>query len=204
MLFDEDSFPTGEPALVPIRNRAMDCMRCMLSKSRRKVVFGVGKADRPILAFLGEAPGENEDLSGEPFVGNAGKLLDKMIAAMGLKREDVYILNVINCRPPENRDPTKEELEACREFWTQQLRAVRPQVIVALGKVAAVALMKKTMAVHEFRGKWFEWEGIPVRVTFHPAYLIRQVGASSKKEAWDDLQEVMARVGLKKGESNGI
>ena len=138
--------------------------------------------------FVGEAPGEDEDLKGEPFVGKAGQLLTKMIEAMGLRRQDVYICNTVKCRPPNNRNPEPEELAACEPFLKGQLASVKPEVIVTLGKFAAQALLREQTPISRLRGQWREYEGIPVMPTFHPAYLLRD--PSKKKETWEDLKKV--------------
>lgn len=156
------------------------------------MVFGHGNGESPDMAFLGEGPGENEDRQGKPFVGRAGELLDKMIEAMSYSREQIYICNVVGCRPPSNRRPEPEEIDACRSFFTEQLRIVRPRIIVCLGATAAQSLLKTSKKISELRGRWFEWEGIPVRATYHPAYLLRD--ASKKKDAWADLQFVIKRI----------
>jgi len=170
----------------------MICCRCGLASTRTTVVFGVGNPERPLLALVGEGPGANEDKQGVPFIGKAGGLLDKMLAAMLLKRENLYICNAVQCRPPENRKPESDEIKACSEFLIGQLRVVRPHVVLALGGTAIAALCKQTRPMKELRGRWFEWEGIPVRATYHPAYLLRE--PSMKKAAWEDLQAVIARL----------
>lgn len=158
------------------------------------MVFGEGNVDRPVIAFVGEGPGANEDQSGKPFVGRSGKLLDKMLLAMGLERDKIYICNVVGCRPPENRKPEQGEMDACREFLVGQLRAVRPLTIITMGATASQALLSSSKSVGNLRESWHEWESIPVRVTFHPAYLLRNPEA--KGAAWSDLKAVMARLGL--------
>lgn len=147
---------------------------------------------RPRVAFVGEGPGANEDAEGEPFVGRSGQLLDKMIGAMRLKRKDVYICNVVCCRPPDNRRPQADEIFACRGYLFAQLRAVQPEVIVALGMTATEVLLNKAKKPKSVREKWHEWEGIPLRATFHPAYLLRE--PTQKKAAWDDLKAVMQKL----------
>jgi uracil-DNA glycosylase family 4 len=169
------------------------CTRCKLHKGRHNIVFGVGDA-RARLMFVGEAPGEDEDLKGEPFVGRAGQLLTKMIEAMGLSREQVYICNTVKCRPPNNRNPEPDELETCEPFLKGQLAAVKPEVIVTLGKFAAQALLRDDTAISRLRGQWREYEGIPLMATFHPAYLLRSPGEKGK--VWDDLKQVMKKLGL--------
>ncbi len=171
-----------------------DCTRCRLCEGRTKLVFGVGNP-RARLMFVGEGPGADEDRQGEPFVGRAGQLLDKIIAAMGLSRQEVYIGNVVKCRPPENRTPLPDESATCLPFLEAQIRIIRPAVIVALGKTAAVGLTGVPIdSITRERGRWLEVHGVPVKVTFHPAYLLRSPAA--KRPVWEDMQDVMARLGL--------
>jgi DNA polymerase len=160
-------------------------------------VFGVGAEDTPLM-FVGEGPGEQEDLRGEPFVGKAGELLDKMIEAMGWARKDVYIANTVKCRPPGNRNPQPDELEQCMPFLLAQIRAIAPRIIVALGRPAANQLLGIDAPISTLRGKFHELHGVKVMPTFHPAYLLREPG--KKREAWADLKLVMAeldRLGIK-------
>ncbi|HSN15228.1 MAG TPA: uracil-DNA glycosylase, partial [Anaeromyxobacteraceae bacterium] len=159
---------------------------------RTSLVFGVGNP-RADLAFVGEGPGADEDREGEPFVGKAGQLLTRMIEAMGYRRQDVYIANVVKCRPPGNRNPEPDEIEACEPFLRGQLAAIAPKVIVALGKFAAQTLLRDTTPISRLRGRWFEYGGIRLMPTFHPAYLLRS--PEEKKKAWDDLQLVMKELG---------
>ena len=180
------------PLLADVRTELGECTRCKLCKGRHKIVFGVG-SERARLVFVGEAPGEDEDLQGEPFVGKAGQLLTKMIEAMGLRREDVYICNTVKCRPPNNRNPEPDELAACEPFLKGQLAALQPEVIVTLGKFAAQALLRDGAAISRLRGNWREYEGIPLMPTFHPAYLLRSPGEKGK--VWGDLQLVMKKLG---------
>jgi DNA polymerase len=192
-LFPREVLQSGSgAALRVLQDRARICQKCKLHESRTNVVFGVGCDIEPPLAFVGEGPGENEDLQGKPFVGRAGELLDRMIAAMGFKRESVYICNVVGCRPPGNRPPEPDEIAACKEFLVGQLRVVRPKVIVTLGATASQSLLKSTKKIGDLRGRWFVWEDIPVRATYHPAYLLRD--ARKKKDAWSDLQFVLQRL----------
>jgi DNA polymerase len=155
-------------------------------------VFGVGNPSAE-LVFVGEGPGEDEDLQGEPFVGRAGQLLTKMIEAMGYRRDEIYIANVVKCRPPGNRNPEPDEIEACEPFLRAQLAAIRPKVIVALGKFAAQTLLRDTSPISKLRGKWFSYEGVRLMPTFHPAYLLRS--PNEKGKAWEDLQMVMKALG---------
>jgi uracil-DNA glycosylase family 4 len=171
-----------------------DCTRCKLCSGRNKVVFGVGNPEAE-LVFVGEAPGADEDMQGEPFVGRAGKLLTKMIEAMGYTREQVYICNVVKCRPPENRDPEPDEVEACEPFLKAQLAIIKPKVIVALGRYACQCLIRTTEPMGKIRGKWTSYEGISLMPTFHPAYLLRS--PSKKREVWEDLQLVIGALGKK-------
>ena len=184
-----------------LRAEALGCRRCRLCETRNKVVFGVGKSDSPVIAFVGEGPGADEDRQGEPFVGKAGQLLTAAITkGLGLQREDVYICNVVKCRPPENRTPMVDEVEACNPFLFRQLEIMSPKVIVTLGAPAQAALTGNLGGITKIRGKWLEWRGIPLMPTFHPAYILRSPAA--KKPFWEDLQLVMDRVGLKSvGES---
>lgn len=171
-----------------------NCTRCKLHKGRTKLVYGVGNP-KAELVFVGEGPGRDEDMQGEPFVGRAGKLLTQMIEAMGLRREDVYICNVVKCRPPENRLPEKDEIATCSPFLMRQLAAINPKVICALGSCASQTLLQTTEGISRFRGEWFDFRGSKFIATYHPAYLLRNPGA--KGEVWKDLQKVMAVLGLK-------
>jgi DNA polymerase len=181
-------------ALRVIREDLGDCTRCRLHKQGRKqIVFGVGnpKAD---LMFIGEAPGADEDQQGEPFVGRAGQLLNNMIKAMGLQREDVYIANIIKCRPPGNRTPERDECETCSPFLMRQIAVIQPKIIVALGAIAAKTLLAINAPMSELRGHWYDFRGTKLAVTYHPAFLLRD--PRQKKEAWKDLQMVMKTLGL--------
>jgi uracil-DNA glycosylase family 4 len=170
-----------------------NCTRCKLHKGRTKLVFGVGnpKAD---LVFVGEGPGRDEDQQGEPFVGRAGKLLTQMIEAMGLRRNDVYICNVVKCRPPENRLPEKDEITTCSPFLMRQLAIIQPKVICCLGSCSAQTLLQTNQGISRFRGEWFDFRGSKLIATYHPAYLLRNPAA--KGEVWKDLKKVMAVLGL--------
>ena len=190
--------PGADPAerLAALRTGPLaDCRACKLHRGRRQVVFGVGDPSARIL-FVGEGPGANEDRLGEPFVGKAGQLLDRIIEAMGLARSDVYIANIVKCRPPDNRDPEPDEVAACEPYLQQQIRIVRPEVLVALGRVAAVTLLRTETSLSRLRGRWHTYEGIPLRATYHPAFLLRQ--PDMKRNAWQDVQAVMERLGLKR------
>ena len=185
---------TGKAGLQVVRDDLGDCKRCKLAPSRTNLVFGVGNPDAE-LVFVGEAPGADEDAQGEPFVGKAGQLLTKMIEAMGYTRQDVYICNVLKCRPPGNRNPEPDEVAACEPFLKRQLAAIRPRMIVALGKFAVQCLLRDESPISRLRGNFRTYEGIPLMPTFHPAYLLRQ--PDEKRLAWLDLQEVMKRFGKK-------
>ena len=178
------------PTLDEVRRALGDCKRCKLCSGRKNLVFGVG-SPKARLVFVGEGPGAEEDNQGIPFVGAAGQLLTKMIAAMGYSRDEVYICNVVKCRPPGNRNPEPDEIEACQPFLEAQLNAIRPSVIIALGKFAAQTLARTDTPITRLRGQWREYVGIPLMPTFHPAYLLRN--PAEKKAAWADLQAVMAR-----------
>jgi DNA polymerase len=173
-----------------------DCHRCRLGEGRNKLVFGVGN-ERSSLVFVGEGPGADEDEQGIPFVGRAGQLLTQMIEntakreGIPLQRKDVYICNVVKCRPPGNRTPEPDEMEICGEFLYRQLTAIRPKAICALGGTAARAVTGHKEGVTKMRGKWFKWRDIPVMVTYHPSYLLRPYNENAKREAWEDLKKVL-------------
>lgn len=193
------AIPSGRRSLLQVREELGDCHRCGLSEERNAIVFGCGSEQAPLM-FIGEAPGAEEDRTGEPFVGPAGQLLDKMIVAMGWQRESVYIANVLKCRPPKNRDPKAEEVAACEGFLASQIAAIAPRVIVTLGKPAAHLLLGTRESMGDLRGLWQEHQGIPVMPTYHPAYLLRE--PAKKREAWADLQQVIKRLdelGIKPG-----
>lgn len=181
-------------ALKLIREDIGECTRCRLHKGRNKLVFGVGNVNADLM-FIGEGPGADEDAQGEPFVGRAGQLLNNMITAMGIKREDVYIANVVKCRPPGNRTPEKDECDTCSPFLMCQIDVIRPKVIVALGAVAAKNLLAVNDSMANLRGRWYEFKNSKLLVTYHPAYLLRD--PRQKKEAWKDLQMAMKELGLK-------
>lgn len=184
-----DAIARGAEGLRQVRDLLGDCQRCGLCRGRRNIVFGTGNPEAALM-FVGEAPGADEDVQGEPFVGAAGQLLTKMIAAMGFSRQDVYIANVIKCRPPQNRNPEPEEVAACEPFLKRQLAAIRPRMIVALGKFAAQSLCGERTPITRLRGNFRSYEGIPVMPTYHPAFLLRTPEA--KRQAWADLQAVLA------------
>jgi uracil-DNA glycosylase len=182
-----------DDTLLKIREDIGDCTRCKLHKGRHKIVFGDGNP-KAELVFIGEGPGADEDIQGLPFVGRAGKLLTQMIEAMGLQRKDVYICNVVKCRPPENRAPEPDEVTTCSPFLLRQIDVIQPKVIVCLGAVAAKTLLETTRGISQFRGEWLRWRGRKLMATYHPAYLLRNPNA--KGEVWKDLQKVMAELGL--------
>jgi uracil-DNA glycosylase family 4 len=177
-----------------IRESLGECTRCRLHEQRNKIVFGAGNL-RAELVFVGEGPGHDEDMQGLPFVGRAGKLLTQMIEAMGLQREDVYICNVVKCRPPENRKPEDDEVATCSPYLYRQLDVIAPKAIVCLGGVAAQTLLKTKDPISRFRGNWFDFRNTKLLATYHPAYLLRNPNA--KGEVWKDLQKVMVLLGLK-------
>ena len=179
-----------DDTLPKIREDIGDCTRCKLHKGRNKIVFGDGhpKAE---LVFIGEGPGADEDYQGLPFVGRAGKLLTQMIEAMGLQRKDVYICNVVKCRPPENRTPEPDEMEICGQFLFRQLSVIRPKAICALGATAARALLGRKEGVTRLRGNWYKWRDLPLMVTYHPSYLLRPYNQNAKREAWEDLKKAL-------------
>ena len=187
--------PAGETLLQIIQDIG-DCKRCRLHEERNKIVFGVGNEHSP-LVFVGEGPGADEDAQGIPFVGRAGQLLTQMIEGtakkegMPLHREDIYICNVVKCRPPGNRTPEPDEMAVCGEFLFRQLITIRPKAICALGGTAARALTGHKEGVMKMRGKWFQWRDIPVMVTYHPSYLLRPYNQDAKREAWEDLKKVL-------------
>jgi len=195
--------PIELPSLVPADDTLAkisadigDCTRCRLCKGRNKIVFGDGDANSR-LVFVGEGPGADEDAQGIPFVGRAGQLLTQMIEGTSakegipLKRADVYICNVVKCRPPENRTPEPDEMEICGQFLFRQLSVIKPKAVCALGSTAAKALLGGRDGVTKLRGKWHKWNDIPLMVTYHPSYLLRPYNQNAKKEAWEDLKKVL-------------
>ena len=181
-------FASPADALAAVREDLGECVRCKLSGlGRRQIVFGVGNPNADLM-FVGEAPGADEDVQGEPFVGRAGQLLTAIIEAMGLRREDVYIANVIKCRPPGNRNPEPDEVETCEPFLFQQIDIIKPKVIVALGKFGAQTLLRTLDPISRLRGRVYEFRGAKLVPTFHPAYLLRN--PSSKREVWEDMKLV--------------
>jgi DNA polymerase len=190
VLLDPDPPPFA--SFADLEREAMACTKCPLSQTRTQVVFGAGDPAANLM-FVGEGPGEQEDLRGIPFVGRAGQLLTKMIEAMGYRRDEVYIANVIKCRPPDNRNPEPDEVETCEPFLFQQIAAIQPKVIVALGSFAAKTLLKTTAPISRLRGRVYEYQGAKLVPTFHPSYLLRSPG--QKREAWDDLKVALGLLG---------
>jgi DNA polymerase len=189
-------------AFAELRERAMACVKCPhLASSRRNVVFGVGNIDAELM-FIGEAPGADEDEQGEPFVGKAGQLLTRIITAMGLTRDSVYIANILKCRPDTpgqasgNRKPTSEEMQTCIPYLHEQIDLIRPKVIVALGATAVEGLLGKTIGITRFRGNWQTYRGLPLMPTYHPAYLLRNQASIEKRRVWEDMMQVMEKLGM--------
>jgi DNA polymerase len=179
-----------------IRKSLGDCKRCKLSSSRKQIVFGVGDPQAR-LVFVGEGPGADEDAKGEPFVGDAGRMLNRIITAMGLQREQVYICNVVKCRPPQNRNPESNEISACSPFLLRQLLSVKPEAIVALGTFAAQTVLQTKEPISKLRGKFRDFHGIPLMPTYHPSYLLRTGGNSASFwDVWSDMTQVLQLLGL--------
>jgi uracil-DNA glycosylase len=186
--------PEKRRLLEELRQKIQDCQECALGETRTKFVFGTGRADARLM-FVGEAPGRDEDLQGEPFVGRAGKLLTKMIEAMGLQRADVYIGNILKCRPPDNRTPSVAEMAVCLPYIRQQIEIIEPEVVCALGATALKGLLgDPSVAIGKMRGRFLEWNGLKLMPTYHPAYLLRSPG--EKRKTWADLQKIMVELGL--------
>jgi len=194
---EASSAPSPDPPAVPsgsleaLREEIGDCRRCKLAPARTHLVFGSGNSKAELM-FVGEAPGQDEDLQGLPFVGRAGQLLTKIIEAIELKRDDVYIANILKCRPPNNRPPEPDEIAACRGFVARQIEHIRPLIIVALGKFAAQTLLDVETPISRIRGKFFDHRGIPLIPTYHPSYLLRN--PSAKREVWEDMKAVRERL----------
>jgi DNA polymerase len=185
--------PERSVTLEQVRETLGECTRCRLCEGRTQIVFGDGNPDAELM-FVGEGPGEQEDLRGIPFCGRAGELLTRMIErGLGLQRSDVYICNIVKCRPPRNRTPLADEVSSCRPFLDGQIDAVRPKVIVALGKPAASLLLGRDIAITRVRGTWHEYRGLPVMPTFHPAYVLRQYTPQNRRLVWDDLRAALER-----------
>jgi uracil-DNA glycosylase family 4 len=176
-------------------NEVRGCTKCRLCETRANTVFGEGDADAEVF-FIGEGPGENEDLSGRPFVGRAGELLNKWIAAMGLRREQVFIANIVKCRPPDNRVPAPDEVATCTPYLQRQLEIVRPRVIMTLGLPSAKYMLQLNLSMGKMRGNWYDWRGIKLMPTYHPAYVLRQYTVETRSAVWSDLKKVMTELGL--------
>jgi uracil-DNA glycosylase len=190
-----DSSEFSELDLPELRELALDCRRCRLCEGRNNVVFGSGKTDNPLICFIGEGPGAEEDKRGEPFVGRAGQLLtDSIEKGLKLSRSDVYICNVVKCRPPENRTPLPDEMQACVPYLYRQLELINPKVIITLGQPAQLATTGIDLGITKLRGQWQTWRGFPLMPTLHPAYLLRNPPA--KKDFWEDLKSVMEFLGI--------
>ena len=173
------------------RQTICNCVACPLGTTRNKFVYGVGNTNADLM-FVGEGPGAEEDQRGEPFVGRAGQLLDKILAAMQLSRDEVYIANVVKCRPPNNRDPLPEEMNTCMPYLREQIRLIEPKILCALGRIAGQALLNTSTPLGKLRGQWHQFEGIPLLVTYHPAALLRF--QQYKKPTWEDMQLIMAKL----------
>ena len=196
-LFAVPSAALGAKSLEELRAEIGDCRRCKLCAGRTQIVYGVGNPHARLM-FVGEGPGRDEDLQGEPFVGRAGQLLNDIITkGMGLKREDVYIANVVKCRPPENRNPEPDEVAACEPFLKKQIDLIRPEIIVGLGKFAVQTLLQSKVPITKLRGAWHRYHGIKLMPTFHPAYLLRN--PADKKLVWEDIKKVIKELS---GENN--
>jgi len=189
-----------EQLLAPLRERALVCVKCPhLAASRTQVVFGVGNPDAEVM-FVGEAPGADEDLQGEPFVGRAGQLLTKIIEAMGFQRDDVYIANVLKCRPdmppgePGNRKPRADEMATCLPYLREQIAIIQPRCLVALGATAMEGLLDESRPMNTLRGRWHDFQGIPLMATYHPAYLLRNQSNTEKRKVWEDMLQVLERL----------
>ena len=186
-----------ESPYLSLKERILNCQKCQLSQGRKNAVPGEGNLGTELM-FVGEAPGRDEDIQGRPFVGRAGQLLTKIIHAMQFKREEVYITNIVKCRPPENRNPHKEEIEMCQDYLREQLEMIKPEVIVTLGKVAADLFIQSKLGMTALRGSFYEFNNIKVMPTFHPSYIIRNEGNKElKKMVWEDMKKVMAFLGKK-------
>ena len=186
-----DSIQHKSEALKLLRDEIGDCRRCKLWKHRKNIVFGEGSSGAALM-FIGEGPGREEDIHARPFVGDAGKLLTKMIIKMGMKREGVYIANIVKCRPPSNRNPEEDEIAACRPFVEKQVEIINPDVIMSLGRISSNALTGANIPISRLRGNFFNYRGIPLMPTFHPAYLMRN--PKDKWLTWDDVQKVLVKL----------
>ena len=197
-VFDAPPLSTDEKRarlLALDNNEVRGCTKCRLCETRTNTVFGEGDPDAQIF-FIGEGPGENEDLKGRPFIGRAGELLDKWITAMGLRREQVFIANIVKCRPPGNRVPAPDEVATCTPYLQRQLEIVRPRVIMTLGLPSAKYMLQLNLSMGKMRGNWYQWRGIKLMPTYHPAYVLRQYTVETRSAVWSDLKKVMAELGL--------
>jgi len=183
----DDPSPSRIITLEEVRKELRDCKRCKLHRTRRTIVFGEGN-EKATLMFVGEGPGYDEDVQGRPFVGKAGQLLTKIIESINLSREEVYIANIVKCRPPQNRNPEPDEIQSCNPFLMDQIRVIRPKIICALGTFAAQTLLKTSTKISELRGKIFDIEGIKVIPTYHPAFLLRN--PERKRDVWEDMKKI--------------
>lgn len=206
MLLPSPTLPPFQAPLLPVEEKrrrlaAMDanevtgCTKCRLCQTRTRTVFGEGDADAKVF-FIGEGPGENEDLTGLPFVGRAGELLNKMVGAMGLRREQAFISNIVKCRPPGNREPAADETGTCTPYLLRQLEIVRPRVIVTLGRPSSQYMLQSKLSMSRLRGQWHDWRGIKLMPTYHPAYVLRNYTDQTRAAVWSDLRQVMGEVGL--------
>lgn len=201
--FTETSLPKPDngqakpvPALEDLRKKALSCKECDLWRMRKNVVFGAG-SPKAALMFVGEAPGMEEDLQGVPFVGRAGKLLTKIIESIGLRRKDVYIANVLKCRPPNNRNPFPGEILTCEGYLIKQIELIKPKVVCALGKFAAQSLLRSTVPISKLRGEFYDFHGTKLMPTFHPAYLLRNPG--EKRKVWEDMKKIRRKISKNAG-----
>ena len=193
-LIKEPADPGAEACFLPeLEKQMLDCTLCRLHQGRTRLVFGEGSAQAEVV-FVGGSPGRDDDPQGRPFADEAGQLLTKIVQAMGLSREQVYICNVVKCRPPEDREPETDEIASCLPFLKKQLECIRPKVICSLGRVAGQALLGAPFRIAQQRGKWSTYNYIPVMPTFHPAYLLH--APSAKRQVWEDIQKIMKRLGL--------
>ena len=197
MEFISSSPSSEDSSYLSLKERIIHCQKCALSQRRKNAVPGEGNLGAELM-FVGEAPGHDEDIQGRPFVGKAGQILTKIINAMQFKREDVYITNVVKCRPPDNRNPSREEIEKCQEYLLEQLEMIKPRVIVTLGKVATDFFIRSSLGMTALRGNFYEFGDIQVMPTFHPSYIIRNEGnIKIKKMVWEDMKKVMTFLGKK-------
>jgi uracil-DNA glycosylase family 4 len=196
----ESKKDSGKNSLKEFYNKIKNCQKCHLNKSRTNFVFGVGNSHAGVM-FIGEAPGRDEDLQGEPFVGRAGQLLNKILAAINFQREEVYIANILKCRPPENRDPLPEEIELCEPYLIEQIRLIKPKLICALGRISAQALLKTKTPLNRLRGRFHDYQGTKFLVTYHPAALLRY--PQFKKDTWEDVKMLRAEYDKMKKQTVG-